>query len=142
MSRQAERAARRAARAEARQTAEDSKNKSDEVQLPPLWAKVQSAIWLLGLAFLFWRGWIFPGILVLIAISGLTQAAILYYVKQQEETVALTQVREVTLPETCPNCGGPVTAATVKWTGRTTAVCPFCGSTIKAREAPKEVQAA
>jgi hypothetical protein len=128
MTRHEAREARRAARKQ------DKAEKAEKEKLPPQWEQVQGAIWLIGLAILFWQGWIFPGILVLIAISGLTQAAILYYIKQQQEQVELTTVREVVLPETCPNCGGPITAKSVTWTGRTTATCPFCGSTLKARE--------
>ena len=143
MSRHEAREARRAERAEARehiheQNKAQKREKASVEKLPPQWERVQGAIWLIGLAILFSQGWIFPGILVLIAISGLTQAAILYYIKQQQEQETLTAVREVLLPENCPNCGGPVTASSVKWTGRTTASCPFCGSTIKAHETPAD----
>jgi len=40
------------------------------------WQSVQLAIWLVGLAILFSFDWIWPGILVLVAISALYQAAI------------------------------------------------------------------
>lgn len=109
-----------------------SDNKS--TSLPPIWQEVQSAIWLIGLAILFWQGWFWPGILVLAAVSGLTQALLMAYVNRQEETRALEETRELFLPENCPNCGGPVTKGNVHWTGRRTAACPFCGSPLKVVE--------
>jgi len=48
----------------------------EEKELPGPWRQIQSAIWLIGLAILAWQGWWWPGILVLVAISGLTQALI------------------------------------------------------------------
>jgi hypothetical protein len=109
-----------------------SKTNADEEKLPPHWEKVQSAIWLIGLAILFWQDWIFPGILVLVAISGITQAILAAYVKRQQETELLKTTREAHLPESCPNCGGPLNASTVHWKSKQSAVCPFCGSTVKA----------
>lgn len=106
--------------------------KANEEKLPPHWEKIHGAIWLVGLAYLFWTGNIFPGILVLVAISAIAQAAIMAYVKRNQETETLAVEREAHLPETCPNCGGPLTAATVRWNGKQSAVCPFCGSTVKA----------
>lgn len=109
-----------------------SKRHSDKNDLPPHWEKVQSAIWLIGLAILFWQGWIFPGILVLVAISALSQAALTVYVNRTATVQAQQETRERHLPEHCPNCGGPISPATVQWRGPMTAVCPFCASTIKA----------
>ena len=109
-----------------------SKRDSDDEKLPPNWEKVHAAIWLIGLALLFWTGNIFPGILVLVAISGLVQAAMTAYVKRSRDTQTLAVEREVHLPETCPNCGGPLSTANVRWQGRHSAICPFCGSTVKA----------
>lgn len=109
-----------------------TKSSEESDKLPPHWEKVHGAIWLIGLAILFSQGWIFPGILVLVAISSLAQVAMRAYIKRQVQTEQLAQVREQHLPDNCPNCGGPITAATVQWRGSTTAVCPFCGSTVKA----------
>ena len=106
--------------------------RAEKEKLPPHWEKIHGAIWLIGLAYLFWSGNIFPGILVLVAISGIAQAAIMAYVKRNQETETLAIVRETHLPETCPNCGGPLNASSVRWNGKQSAVCPFCGSTVKA----------
>jgi DNA-directed RNA polymerase subunit RPC12/RpoP len=38
--------------------------------------------------------------------------------------------REDLLPATCPNCGGPVRAHDVKWTGKQSAACVYCGSNL------------
>ena len=75
-----------------KQTTKTNKT-DDEVELPMPWKQVQGAIWLIGLAYLFWKGPFFPGILVLVAISGVTQALIQVYVKQQEEKRQQTERR-------------------------------------------------
>jgi hypothetical protein len=108
----------------------------DREKLPPQWARVHGAIWLIGLAILFWSGRFFPGILVLIAISGLVQAGLMIYVKRQQESENLTSTREAHLPETCPNCGGPLNPSSVRWQGKQSAICPYCGSTVKAIATP------
>ena len=107
------------------------KDKSNEPELPFLWQKVQSAIWLIGLAILFWQDWIFPGILVLVAISGLTQAAIVWYISREDKQQELRQVRVAGLPGNCPNCGGAIAVDSVRWTGDLTANCPYCNSGLK-----------
>lgn len=106
--------------------------KKEEDTLPPHWEKVHGAIWLIGLAILFATNNIFPGILVLVAISTLVQAGIMAYVKRGQEQETLTQEREMHLPEKCPNCGGPLHANQVRWNGKQSAACPYCGSTVKA----------
>ena len=108
-----------------------TKKKDDEVELPMPWKQVQGAIWLIGLAYLFWQGPFFPGILVLVAISGVTQALIQVYVKQQEEKRQQTERRTDWLPAKCPNCGAPLSVETVRWTGPETADCPYCSAHLK-----------
>jgi hypothetical protein len=34
------------------------------------------------------------------------------------------------LPATCPQCGGPVRAQDVRWTGKQSAACAYCGSAL------------
>lgn len=109
-----------------------AKRVEEKEELPASWQQIQSAIWLIGLAIIAWRGWWWPGILVLVAISGLVQAAIRLYLNQAEEQKTLEQVRSTGLPENCPRCGGPLDAAKVQWTSATTAICPYCGSPLKA----------
>ena len=36
------------------------------------------------------------------------------------------------LPSKCPNCGAPLSVATVQWTGTETADCPYCNAHLKA----------
>jgi len=114
---------------------EQQDEEGDDLPLP--WAQIQSAIWLVGLAILFWQGWLWPGVLVLVAISGLVQAGMQLYLKRGEERMVLEATREAHLPEACPHCGGPLSAASVRWTSPTTATCPFCNSSIKALESAK-----
>jgi hypothetical protein len=115
-----------------------AKSGEDEPELPFEWQKVQSAIWLIGLAILFWRGWWWPGILILMAISGLFQAVVVGYLNRREEQQAqsveagrLAQERAAWLPSVCPNCGGPISVAGVRWTGPNTADCPYCNANLK-----------
>jgi hypothetical protein len=123
---------------------EDSKNpeqessQTKEKTLPAPWQRIQSAIWLLGLAVLAWQDWWWPGILVLVAISGLAQAGIQLYLSRQEEqkqqlgeTQKLAQERAGWIPDVCPNCGGPLSVSTVNWTGPATADCPYCKANLK-----------
>ncbi len=113
-------------------------HKGEEVDLPIPWSRIQGAIWLLGLALLAWQDWWWPGILVLVAISGLVQALLQWYFSRkkeeavkQEETVQLDQERAAWLPSVCPNCGGPISVSTVRWTGNHTADCPYCNANLK-----------
>ena len=117
-----------------------------EPSLPFEWQQVQTVIWLVGIVLLAWRGWWWPGILVLVAISGLTQAVIVRHLRQGDEQrvqqAAQAQAdaarrsaeesRATALPEQCPGCGAPLTAATVMWTSGSTATCSYCHTTIKA----------
>jgi hypothetical protein len=112
----------------------DDENKPQQ-SLPGHWGSIQAAIWLIGLAVLAWQNWWWPGILVLIAVSGLTQAGIRWYISQQEEEKLLVQQKETTaanLPANCPNCGAGIDASIVKWSGPTSANCPYCGTGLKA----------
>ena len=68
---------------------------------------------------------------MLVAISGLSQAAIAFYLKRETAQQVITQTREAGFPENCPNCGGPIDVTKVKWTGTNTATCPYCGAIIK-----------
>ena len=118
--------------------------KREDEELPVPWQRIQGAIWLLGLAILAWQQWWWPGILVLLAISGLTQAAIRFYLSRQEEArqqaaqaQQLAERQAAWLPQTCPNCGGPISVATVRWTGSNTADCPFCGTHLKEPATPR-----
>ncbi len=121
-----------------KQAAESASKNNKERELPEHWKQLQTAIWLIGLAILFWQGWIWPGILVLVAISGVSQAVMGWYVDRQEEekqAAAALETRKEWLPAKCPNCGGPLSADTVKWTGPSTADCPYCSSNL--RSAPQ-----
>ncbi len=113
-------------------------DKATEPELPQPWQRIQGAVWLIGLAILAWRGWWWPGILVLVAISGLVQAGIQMYlssqsVTQQEVSQAkdLAHERGEWLPSICPTCGAPLSVSTVHWTGPATADCPYCKANLK-----------
>jgi hypothetical protein len=112
--------------------------KDEEPELPSPWRRVQAAIWLLGLAVIAWQDWWWPGILVLIALSGLAQGLLGWYFSQkkeeaarQDEAAQIEQQRAAWLPSVCPNCGGPISVATVRWTGDHTADCPYCSANLK-----------
>ena len=115
------------------------------------WRDIHGAIWLIGLGILFWQGWWWPGILILIGLSGILEALIMMYVPQSyvEEVpsgtpppstppvqaapippVPVAEHRMELLPSICPKCGGPIRGHEVKWTGPQSADCPFCGSNL------------
>ncbi len=119
-----------------------SKDKhEDKPELTGPWRSIHGAIWLIGLAILFWQGWWWPGILVLVAVSGVAEALIRQYAPDAvERTVSPAPAIPATgpaaappehrlerLPATCPKCGGPIRGNEVKWTGSQSADCPFCG---------------
>src|SRR5512139_3974269 len=107
-----------------------SKEDGEERNLRGLYGAVQSAIWLIGLAILFYTGNWFPGILVLVAISGITQALLASMAKNQEQKkaeqaalAASARTAAMAVPPNCPTCGAAISASTVTWTGPTTAQC-------------------
>jgi hypothetical protein len=127
--------------------------KQEEDDLPAHWKSVQGAIWMLGLALLAWKGWWWPGILVLVAISGLTQAGLQWYLSRQKAAAQtspqvqsspspspadpsagspnLDAQRAAWLPPVCPQCGAPLGAGVVHWTGPDTGNCPYCNALIR-----------
>jgi hypothetical protein len=115
---------------------EIKQNQKDELPLP--WKQIQGAFWLIGLAILFWKGWWWPGILVLVAVSGLFQGIVQLYLSHQKEQnekterdLLLAGQRGKWLPATCPKCGGPISVTTVNWTGPETGDCPYCHANLK-----------
>ena len=117
---------------------DETKKKKDDEELPPPWAQIQTAIWLVGLAILAWQSWWWPGILVLVAISGLTQAAIRTFISRgfdekqlAAEATRLSKEQAEWLPDLCPNCGGPLSVSSVHWTSSSTADCPYCKANLK-----------
>ena len=112
---------------------------AEERELTGLYAAVHSAIWLIGLAVLFYTGNWFPGILVLVAISGVAQAFLQMLAKREEAKVQAAQsARQAALavPATCPTCGAAINASTVVWSGVATAHCPYCKAAISLKPAP------
>lgn len=123
--------------------------KDNQKQLTEPWRNIHGAIWLIGLAILFWKGWFWPGILVLIALSTILEVVVMkmvpgsYQVGSSEENdngvpKPLESTRKdpdpVThpelLPSSCPKCGAPVRAHEVKWTSEYSADCIFCGGNL------------
>ncbi len=120
------------------------------------WRSLHSAIWLIGLAILFWTGRWWPGILVLVAISMILEGILARQggAAPEEEmkepappaaapappvpvatpsaapAPATFDDRFELLPSNCPRCGGPVRWQEVKWVGIKTANCAYCGSNL------------
>jgi hypothetical protein len=130
--------------------ARSERKDKDKRELVGPWRRLHGAIWLIGLAILFWRGWFWPGILVLVALSMALEGILLRFAPQAfepEEAAApaspgpgapaeateaapVRQHRAELLPAICPRCGGPIRGAEVKWTGAQSADCPYCGANL------------
>jgi len=133
---------------------------SQERKLVGPWRTIHGAVWLIGLAILFWKGWFWPGILVLIGISAIVEAVIRLNVPGAAEPVvedkgpvaksvtepqappAAAPVVEGTpspvhradlLPSVCPKCNAPVHGNEVKWTGPQSANCAYCGANLPSK---------
>lgn len=95
------------------------------------------ATWTLGLAVIAWLDFWWPGIMVLVAISAIGSTVLGILEEQREQSnkeqaseQALHTARAETLPAQCPACGAPLSATTVLWRTATSAVCPYCQTTI------------
>jgi hypothetical protein len=121
-----------------------------DMELVGPWRRLHAAVWLIGLAILFWRGWFWPGILVLVAISALIEVLLMQFAPQAfAEADATTppstapppspaaplapEHRAELLPSACPRCGAPVRSAEVRWVGPQAADCPYCGAHLPMR---------
>jgi hypothetical protein len=127
-----------------------------EKKLVGPWRSAHALIWLIGLAILAWTdGW-WPGILLLIGLSLVLEAALRRHAPQAFQEVAQTPEdsdedeaplppppaappvltvpekvgKDEWLPTTCPKCGGPTRGSEVRWTGPSSADCPFCGTNL------------
>lgn len=110
-----------------------SDEKIKERELSGLYAAIQSGIWLIGLAILFYTSNWFPGILILVAISGITQAVLRSFAKRDAEKEQVAQTARqaaLAVPANCPTCGAAISADNVVWTGATTAKCPYCKAAV------------
>jgi len=97
----------------------------------------------LGLALLIWQGWLWPSILVLVALSLLV-AVVARQVSPgsvpggdqagapalASPSIPVSEHRAELLPTNCPRCGAPTRGSEVKWTGPQSADCPFCGANL------------
>jgi len=114
-----------------------------ERELVGPWRKLHLALWLVGLAILIWQGWIWPGVLVLLALSALLEVILLKVAPQAFEdepaaaqpaapavAPAAPQHRFELLPTNCPKCGAPVRGEEVKWTGAQSADCLYCSANL------------
>jgi hypothetical protein len=127
--------------------------KPEEKKLTGPWRKIHGAIWLIGLAFLISKGWAWPGILFLIAISAVLEAVLMKVsplsfedgapiapLSVQPElpfvqpSAAAPEHRPELLPANCPKCGGPVHGHEIKWISPQMAECPYCGSGLSAQK--------
>lgn len=135
------------------------KKHKEKEKLTGGWESIHAVIWMLGLAVIAWQGWWWPGILVLVAISILYEAAIkklapgsTITVMEDEEgnetmpapqplanPTPATQAKPIhrsdLLPTNCPKCGAPTRGHEVHWTGDQSADCPFCGSNLPMKKA-------
>jgi len=130
-------------------------NNEPKKRLVGLWRSLHIAVWLIGLFILAVKNWWWPGILVLVGISVLLEGFLQQYAPQayEEETPsmpapppapappvtppaavsaasAIQEHRVELLPQSCPNCSGPIRGHEVRWTGPNSANCPYCGTNL------------
>lgn len=123
-----------------------------EPELTGPWRKLHGAIWVIGLAILFWQGWWWPGILVLVGVSMLLEAVLMRYAPQAFENPGTPEMppsqpskpapavpgapdhRADLLPSNCARCGAPVRSQDVKWTGPRSADCTYCGAHLEMKK--------
>jgi hypothetical protein len=132
-------------------------SKKSEYNLKGPWKNVQAAIWLIGLGVLALNDWWWPGILLLIGISMISQALIQAMVPnatesnrsfeelqpETEESIKAAASQDSSqpaysthrLPSECLKCGAPIRGADVRWTGPQSADCPYCGANLPLRQA-------
>jgi hypothetical protein len=144
--------------------ADMGKNEIKKKMVGP-WRSLHAAIWLIGIVLMISYNWWWPGILVLVAISGVYEAFLRQYAPEAfaEENpgstsapseasfsdlptdsahqpagpFALTQEHRLELlPTVCPNCNGPIRGHEIKWTGPQSANCPYCGSNLPMKIIP------
>jgi hypothetical protein len=121
-----------------------SKAKQEKELIGP-WRKLHGAVWLIGLAIIAWQDWWWPGILVLVAISMVLEAALMQFAPQAFEK-AETQTspppsegNPPTSPSPQPIPASPLPTAS---TGPVIehrlellpSVCPKCGGPIRGHE--------
>lgn len=114
------------------------------------WRPFGGLFWLFLFAFFFLGGRWWPGILILIGLSILFGS--LFRDSSPQPPQDLPPVKFPTppsapatlvtpapveplhradlLPATCPQCGGPIRTHEVRWTGKQSAACPYCGSVL------------
>jgi hypothetical protein len=134
-------------------------NKEPKKKMVGPWHSLHAAIWLIGIAILATYQWWWPGILVLVAISGVYEAFLQRYAPEayveenpagapsssppstesltpstantpMASAVTMPEHRLEQLPHVCPNCNAPIRGKEVKWTGPQSADCPYCGSNL------------
>ena len=132
-------------------------NQAPKKRLVGPWHSLHVVIWLVGIYILASRGWWWPGILMLVAISALYEGLIQRFVPEgtvEEKPTApatsaqmppaspvplaptalqeslLQEHRIELLPQVCPSCNAPIRGHEVKWTGPQSANCPYCGTNL------------
>ena len=129
---------------------------------PSLSSNILPAIWMFGLAFLFFTGWWWPGIMILVGISMLAKGALSgggwhgfapHTCDDDDNTPPRPTPTETFqpappapppappqpiapntdwLPAICPGCSAPISPRTAVWAGQTTARCPYCDTRFRA----------
>lgn len=122
------------------------------------WRSLHAVIWLVGLYILITRGWIFPGIFILMAVSAIYEGIVQRFAPRAfaDETTPPSPPSPATpatvtsspaysapvqehridlLPQVCPNCNAPVRGHEVKWTGPQSANCAYCGTNLPMNKA-------
>ncbi|MBN2371529.1 MAG: hypothetical protein JXO72_13690 [Vicinamibacteria bacterium] len=118
---------------------------TEKERLTGPWRKLHGAVWLLGLAALAYTHWWWPGILVLVGLSGLVEGLILFVVpgfarsEDGRPSTPLSTSRShdtkrstAPLPDQCPKCGAPIPGA-MRQPATLDPTCAYCGARLPHR---------
>ncbi len=129
-------------------------DKEPKKKLVGPWQSLHGIIWIIGIIIIATHNWWWPGLLVLLGISILYEAILRQLVPGafvEEKPAQTSQVtappaaamqppqatpapvqehRADLLPQVCPSCNAPIRGNEVKWTGRQSADCPYCGTNL------------
>lgn len=98
---------------------------------------ISGAVFLIGLATLFAFDWFWPGILVLLGVTGLVEAGLRRWLPEPDDIPLRVENPEgppparLLYPARCSSCGAAAPESVASPSGNTQLVCTYCGSRLQ-----------